>query len=127
PPTSWWSDRVLTQPVQVLEGAGPASATLFLDSAFNLFQAKAQGKRLVTFSAGEGSHRVALTLGGAESRWACPVTGAFGGVAASGQPDAAAVSSVVDSVTAWLRAEPAAVSGSIRLPPDGLGQLDSPI
>ena len=111
--------------MQIIEGNGPASETFFLDAAFNSFQAKAQGKRLVTFSAGEGRRGVALTLGGAKGRWSCPVTGAFGGVVAEGHPPAAAVFSVVDAATSWLRGEPEATSASIRLPPDCFSQPGS--
>jgi len=108
----------LAGPVQIIEGNGPASETFFLDGAFNTFQAKAQGKRLITFLAGEGQRAVALTLGGAKGRWSCPVTGAFGGVVTEGHPPAAAVFSVVDAATSWLRGEPETISASIRLPPD---------
>jgi hypothetical protein len=111
----------LTDPVQSIEGGGPASEIFFLDGAFISFQAKAQGKRLVTFSAGEGRRGVALTLGGAKGRWSCPVTGAFGGVVAESHPRAAAVFSVVDAATSWLRGEPETTSASIRLPPDCFG------
>jgi hypothetical protein len=115
----------LTNPVQIIEGGGPTSETLFLDGAFISFQAKAQGKRLVTFSAGQGRQSVALTLGGAKDRWSCPVTGAFGGVVAEGHPRAAAVFSVADAATSWLQREPETASASIRLPPDCFGQPSS--
>jgi hypothetical protein len=111
--------------VEVIEGSGPASETFFLDEAFNRFQAEAQGKRLVTFSAGTGRRGVALTLGGAKGRWSCPVTGAFGGVVAEGHPPSAGVFSVVDAATSWLRGEPEATSASIRLPPDCFNQPGS--
>jgi hypothetical protein len=111
----------LAEPVQIIEGNGPASETFFLDGAFNSFQAKAQGERLVTFSAGQGRRGVALTLGGAKGRWSCPVTGAFGGVVAEGHPPAAAVFSVAHAATSWLRGEPETTSASVRLPPDCFG------
>ncbi|MDB5443572.1 MAG: hypothetical protein JWP86_3302 [Phenylobacterium sp.] len=109
-------------PVEIIEGPGPASETFFLDRSFIAFQAKAQGKRLVTFSAGGGPRGVALTLGGADGQWSSPVTGAFGGLAAECHPPAAVVFSVVEAATTWLRGEPSAISASIRLPPDGLDQ-----
>lgn len=106
--------------IDIIEGAGPHCDTLFLDGAFNAFQAQAQGKRLVTFAVRGDASRAALTLGGDAGRWTSPVTGAFGGLACAGVPPASEVFSVVEAASAWLREEAGAISASIRSPPDFL-------
>lgn len=90
---------------------------LFLSGAFNRFQAKAQGKDLVSFHT--ASNDLALTLAGSDGVWRSPVTGAFGGVAATASAPAREVFTLVDAASEWLRREGA--QGVIRLPPDGLG------
>ena len=93
---------------------------LFLSAAFNRFQAKAQGKALVSFHAGNA----ALTLAGDAGGWRSPVTGAFGGVAAAGAVSARDIFALADAASAWLRETGA--KGVIRLAPDGVWDPNAP-
>lgn len=102
--------------VQPAEDDGLEVGTLFVSRAFNAFQARVQGKRIVTFRSPDGA--AGLSLAGAEGVWTSPVTGAFGGVAAAGPAPAGAVSEIVERATDWLRGEARATRATVRLPPD---------
>lgn len=106
-----------------IENEGVLSGCLFLDPAFIAYQARVQGKRLVTFAArSSGDETVAeLTFAAAPGGpWTSPVTGAFGGVATIERAPAEAIFQLTESATAWLRDQGAAPSASVRLPPDTL-------
>lgn len=99
--------------VRLSQEAGRAADALFLDPAFVRFQAETQGKRLLTASHDAAS----LTFGGRDGRWASPVTGAFGGVAADRPLAAAAVFPLAEALTAELR-RTAGAQATVRLSPD---------
>jgi len=102
------------------EDVGALGGPLFLDPAFVAFQAGAQGKRTVSFSAlgSDGAMLASLTLASSGEVWSSPITGAFGGVAVAGDraPDAA-VFEIAEVATGWLASEGAA-RAVVRLAPD---------
>jgi hypothetical protein len=110
---------MLARAAEVTQTADPGQAAeaLFVDAAFNAFQAEAQGKALVTFRVDGARGPTSLTLAGRDGIWSNPVTGAFGGVAAQGA-DPAGVAAVTAAATDWLRGQPQARQASLRLPPD---------
>lgn len=106
-------------PVRIEGDAGLHSGILFLSARFNAYQARVQGKPLVSFVADAPRGRVGLTFGDAGGgRWCAPVTGAFGGLACEDEPSPEIASAIVEAATTWLRETGA--SGVVRLPPDGL-------
>lgn len=115
--------------VRVTDGLGLHVDTLFITARFNAFQAHAQGKTLVTFTAADESGVTIATLTFARSgdTWSNPITGAFGGIAAIGPPPPDTVSTLVRKSTDWLRTEGGQGRALIRLPPDCFPDPTTPI
>jgi hypothetical protein len=106
---------------QVTQGAKAAALAgpLFVDPAFVAYQAQAQGKRLMTFTATDAEGRIAASLtlaAGADGVWSSPVTGAFGGLAAEPRAPAAAAFALAEAASGWLRDESA--TAQLRMAPD---------
>jgi hypothetical protein len=105
--------------VEQMAEAGDLAGHLFVDPAFLAYQSRAQDKQLTTFAAvgADGATAASLTLAGREGVWTSPVTGAFGGLAASARAPADCVFEIVDAATRWL-ADTGAKTGVVRLAPD---------
>jgi hypothetical protein len=111
--------------VTCTEDAGLEVDSLFVSAAFNRFQARVQGKALITFAATPpGRPPAALTLAGSDALWTSPITGAFGGVASDGAVPAAAVFDLAQAATAWLREHRA--PARLRLAPDSFPDPAAP-
>ena len=107
--------------VRLLEGASEAAGPLFVDSSFNCFQSRVQGKRLLEFSISNAaaSSVTRLTFGGRDGVWTSPITGAFGGLTWVGEkPAISTVDELLQGATRRLVLA-GAQRLTVRLPPDG--------
>jgi hypothetical protein len=91
--------------------------TLFLSVSFIRFQAEAQHKTLATFKTADAGS-ASLTLAGDERGWACPITGAFGGLSAEAPVGAGLVFQLVEAASVWLAAEAEATHCVMKLAPE---------
>ncbi len=107
--------------VRVVRGGDPVAleGPLFVDPRFVAYQAAAQGKPLVSFSAVDTDGRLLAGLSlaaGPDGVWTSPITGAFGGVSAAEPTSAAVIFAVAEAASDWLTANRA--GARLRLPPD---------
>ena len=81
---------------------------LYVSPAFNIWQAKVQGKRLQSFGIFRKDTKqlyARLTLAGQGRAWSAPVTGAFGGPVLHKSVPVGALDALLREATRWLQEE----------------------